>query len=294
MSSVYQIVQEKFIKAIEEAIKSGGTLPWERPWQGGIPCNYITRRPYRGINLFLLPSGGEYITFNQIKKLQEKNKDIKIKKGCHKHMIVYWNFIKKTEKKGDKEEEKTVPLLRYYSVFHINDIEGIESKYQTFQHDPIEEAEKVISDYVDRSGIGFGSEFDSDKAYYSPKSDKVIVPSKDKFKRIEEYYSTTFHELVHSSGHPSRLGRFHMDESTIFGSDSYSKEELVAEMGSAMIMGILGIETTHSEKNSIAYLQSWLSVIKNDISFMVQASTKAQKSADYILNVEYEDGEGEE
>lgn len=290
MPSVYQIIQDKFVKSIEEAIKNGDKLAWQKPWVGGQPVNYVTRKPYRGVNLFLLPQGGEYITFKQLQKLQEKKPELKIKKGCHKHMIVFWNMLKKEE----NGEEKTIPLLRYYNVFHISDIEGLESKIANYKHNDLEGAEKVIKDYVDRSGLNYKVVKGSDRAYYSPSIDSLVTPDKSQFKEIAEYYSTNFHELVHSTGHPDRLKRFNMAEKIIFGNDSYSKEELVAEMGSAMLMGSLGIETQSSEKNSLAYLTGWLSAIKNDVHFVVQASAKAQKACDYIMGVEYKETEQSE
>ncbi|MCD7817944.1 MAG: antirestriction protein, partial [Lachnospiraceae bacterium] len=138
------------------------------------------------------------------------------------------------------------------------------------------------SEYVSRTGIDF-KECASNQAFYSPMQDKVVVPMKSQFQNIEEYYSTTFHELTHSTGHASRLDRFTDGRAAAFGSETYSKEELVAEIGSANILNRLGIETEKSFKNSAAYIQSWLRVLKNDNKFIVSAASKAEKAVEYIM-----------
>ena len=109
---------------------------------------------------------------------------------------------------------------------------------------------------------------------------------KEQYKAINEYYSTTFHELTHSTGHKNRLNRLQTGAVAAFGGEEYSKEELVAEIGSASLMNMLGIETTKTFRNSAAYIQSWLKVLKNDNKFIVSAASKAEKAVNYILAAE--------
>lgn len=282
---VYQIIQQRFIEMIEEAIRGDQVLPWKKPWSGGQKINYISRRPYRGVNQFLLPIGGEYITWSQIQKLREKDSSIQLKKGCKKHLVVYWNLIEKEFEKEDGETEiKKLPLLRYYSVYQISDCIGIESKVTNYSHENINKnAEAIIKDYVDREKIDF-QEIEGDKACYYPTLDSIQVPLKKQFKNYSEYLSTCFHELAHSTGHPSRLNRFLNDEGIgLFKSESYSKEELVAELANSMILGSLNIQSEEVEKNSVAYLYGWLGAIRKDIRLIVEASAKAQRASDFIL-----------
>jgi len=283
-NKVYQIVQERFVKLIEEAINGDDKkLPWEKPWVGRPKVNYVTRRPYRGMNLFLLPEDeNEFITFTQLSNLREKDPSIKLKKGCKKHMVFYWNIV---EKENEDEETETIPVLRYYTVYSINDVEGLESKFLEFTHESsIEEADVIIDDYINTNGIDFKEVEGSDKAFYSPSRDYIRVPAKSQFKDLDEFYNTIFHEIAHSTGHPSRLNRFKENETNIFGSESYSKEELVAELASAMILGNLNIENKKVEKNSVAYLHGWMQAIKEDINLIISACSKAQKASDFILS----------
>jgi antirestriction protein ArdC len=190
----------------------------------------------------------------------------------------------KENEDGEKEKKK-IPILRYFNVFHISQVEGVEPlETPTPEVEPIVSADKVILDYVTRENIGF-HEKASNEAFYSPILDSVTVPLKGQYDLINEYYSTTFHELVHSTGHKSRLDRLESGSNAAFGSETYSKEELVAEIGSASIMNMLGIETTKTFRNSTAYIQSWLQVLKNDNHFVVSAASKAEKAADYILGL---------
>lgn len=286
MSKVYEMVQEKFVKKIEEAIENGGTAPWRKPWKGGLPKNYITKKPYRGINLMMLESGS-YLTFKQIKDLSKKNPKIKLRKGSKSEMVVFWNFI---EKPNAEDEEDKYPLLKYYRVFSVADVDGIEEDEVNFETDPIEEAEKLIKAYGEECKLRIQD--GSGAAYYSPMMDSITMPSRRQFPKVEEYYSTFFHEMIHSTGHESRLKRFENPEQTMFGSESYSKEELVAEIGSNMILSSLGIEDESQQENSVAYLYGWLSKIKEDPKLITHAAQQAQKASDYLLDFVSEVTEG--
>ena len=264
--NVAEIVTSKIIEQLQQ-----GTIPWQKPWHGSPAINYITRKPYQGINVLLLGRGGEFATWNQIKELNGL-----IKKGSESSMVVYYNTRKVMT---DNEEEKSIPFMRYYRVFHLSDIEGIESKIPVNTFDPLEQAEQIIPNYSTCPEIIE----DNNRAWYSPSKDQIGIPKMGQFKTVEEYYSTLWHEAIHSTGHTSRLNRFSAgQEQAAFGSENYSKEELIAEIGSAMLCCYCGIEKTI--ENSASYIASWLKVLKNDNNFVIQASSKAQKAYDYILN----------
>ena len=278
--NVYEMVTERIIKQLEQ-----GTIPWQKPWTGvrSGAFNRVSKKPYSLINQAILEKSGEYATFHQWKNLGGH-----IKKGAKSEIVVFWKIID-VEEKNDKGEieKKKLPLLRYYNVFHISQIEGVEplkEKLNT-EIEPIEEADRIIKNCVDREQLVF-NECKSNKAYYAPLIDTVVVPLKEQYSNISEYYSTTFHELVHSSGSKNRLNRLETSNLASFGSETYSKEELVAEIGSASILNYLGIETKGTFQNSASYIESWLQVLRNDNKFIVSASSKAEKAVNYILGIE--------
>lgn len=280
MSKVYSIVQDRIIKEIEEAIKNGGTAPWHKPWKGGLPKNYITKKQYRGVNLLLLQQGGNYLTFKQIQDLHKKNPEIKLKKGSKSEIVVFWSFVEKQSENNEEENEK-YPIFRYYNVFHESCVEGLEEEEEElFDNDPIEEAEKVVNAYKKECEINIQK---SNRAYYVPSQDKIVCPILKQFNDAEFFYGVLFHEMIHSTGHKNRLGRFSETEQHIFGSESYSKEELIAEIGSSMLLSMIGIESKKQQENTTAYLYGWLSQIKKDVSLITTASQQAQKACDYIL-----------
>lgn len=173
----------------------------------------------------------------------------------------------------------------YYNVFHISQVDGVEpkEKMELQEHEPIEEAERIKQEYIEREHLQIYEKI-TDKALYTPTFDYIEVPCKEQYEHIEEFYSTLFHEMVHSTGHYNRLNRLESGASARFGSVTYSKEELTAEIGSAMILNRLGIETEKTFKNSTAYVQNWLQVLKNDKKFIVSASSKSEKAVNYIFD----------
>ena len=183
----------------------------------------------------------------------------------------------------DTGEKKQVPLLKYYSVFHINQCEGMKPRFavstpNTLQPDKY--AEEILHNYISHSGVTLRKK-QSNRAYYSPLLDQIVVPEINQFNDISEFYSTVYHEAVHSTGHPSRLNR--ITDTAQFDSESYSKEELVAELGASYLVNTAGLETTSSFKNSAAYISGWLSALKNDKRLIVSAAGKAEKGVRFIL-----------
>ena len=292
MINVYQMVTDRIVEQMKN-----GIIPWHRPWTGmgiesGGAVNYVSREPYSLLNQILLGRPGEWLTFNQIKE-----RGGRIKKGAKSGIVVFYKkyTIKKT-KRTDEDgnlvdakvyEERDIPLLKYYNVFHIDDCEGIESKVKETEPSdlqPIERAERVISGYLSREqSLKFTNDQPSNKAYYSIVQDAVVVPMLSQYKIVEEYYSTTFHELVHSTMPKSRCDRRQENRIASFGSEDYSREELVAETGSAMICSALRIDSEKAFKNSVAYIQGWMRALQSDPKAIVWAASRAEKAARYII-----------
>jgi antirestriction protein len=278
--SVYEMVTNRIIEQLENNI-----IPWQKPWTGikSGAYNRVSKKSYSLLNQMLLKNQGEYATFQQWQNLGGH-----VRKGEKSEIVVFWKVIpvEETQEDGTKIV-KQIPLLKYINVFHISQVEGVEPLQKNELHDiePIEKAESILTDYWTREHITI-EHTASDRAYYSPSMDLIHLPLFEQFKDSNEYYSTAFHESIHSTMKESRCNRAEerKDKFVAFGSDEYSKEELVAELGSASLMNIIGIETRKSFRNSSAYIQSWLNVLKNDVKFIVSASSKAEKAVKYILN----------
>ena len=273
---IYTAITDRIIQQLEE-----GRIPWQKPW-GGVEGGAIsgsTGKPYSLLNQMILSKPGAYYTFNQIQKLGGS-----VRKGERSHMVVFWKQIpvKEQDPQTGEVKEAIVPMLRYYNVFHIDQCEGITAAIpQREKSEASPEADAVIEAYIQRSGVELVQQV-GDDAYYSPAGDRVVLPLTEQFATMAEYYSTAFHELAHSTGHRSRLDR--LRSTARFGSESYSKEELVAEITAAALMNHTNQETRGTFRNSAAYIQSWLSALRNDKRLIVSASGAASKAFDYIVN----------
>ncbi len=268
---IYGEITNRIISEMEQ-----GIIPWKRPWMAaGKAISHTTGKPYSLLNQMLLGKAGEWLTFNQVR--QEGGF---VHKGEKSSICVFWKWIEKEDEEG---EVKRVPLLRYYNVFHIDQCEGIAAKHtqmNTGAANADAAAEAIVSEYVKREGIAIEHR-EGDAAFYQPAADRIVLPLLRQFKETAEYYGTIFHEMVHSTGHMKRLAR--LDGTAFFGSESYSKEELVAEIGSAALVNHAGLETSASFHNSAAYIQNWLQALKNDKRFIVSAAGKADKAVSFIL-----------
>ena len=274
---IYAAVTDRIIQQMENNI-----VPWQKPWGGmsGRAYSGSTGKPYSLLNQMLLEKPGAYFTFNQIQRMGGN-----VRKGEKSSLVVFWKQIPFKEQDSQTGEiiVKQIPVLRYYSVFHIDQCDGIATpatEPKPKQNSP--EAESIVSEYLHRSGVELIQRI-SDEAYYSPSGDCVVLPMPEQFKSMEERFSTTFHELAHSTGHQSRLNR--LRATAHFGNESYSKEELVAEITAAALMNHTGLETKGTFQNSAAYIQSWLSALRNDKRLIVTASGAASKAFDYIVGV---------
>ena len=274
---IYQEITDRIIEKLE-----AGIIPWRKPWVDGMPINYVSRNEYSGVNLLLLPQSGEWLTF-----LQAKQAGGGIKKGEKGTTIVkYGTYEKKDDNAADDEEREIKRYLKTYSVFHISQCEGIESKLPASgiinpDINPNEEAEKTLQAYVKREKIKLELLDDSQGAYYNPTRDLIRMPSREKFNSNADFYSVAFHESAHSTGHKSRLDR--ISKHAAFGSGEYSKEELVAEIAASYLNNVHGLETKSSFDNTAAYIRSWVKKFMDDKKMIVQAAAAAQKAANFIL-----------
>jgi antirestriction protein ArdC len=269
--SVYDIVTERILAELEK-----GEVPWRKPWRTLPPANLVSKKPYRGINFFLLSLAGYgsqyWLTYRQAQALGGN-----VRKGEHGTKIVFWKFDKyETETADGETEERKSAFLRYYTVFNLEQTEKLKALLALPPARPIESAEAIVSGMPNPPAFEQGF-----RASYAPSTDTVTMPSRTAFDSQAEYYSTLFHELTHSTGHAKRLAREGFDRPQMFGSESYSREELIAEMGSAMLCGVAGIEQA-TVANSAAYLKTWIARLKSDSKLIVSAASAAQKAADYI------------
>lgn len=286
MASVYEIVTDQILERLDE-----GTVPWRKPWTvcsaDGLPLSLSTKKPYRGINVFLLnlraaAEGWEspwWVTFKQAQKLGGS-----VRKGSKSTLVVFWKWpsddAKAKAKKAGRSEPG--PMLRYFRVFNVAQCDGLD-EWQTVERperpqvDPIEVCEKIAAQYASGPDVEHGG----GRACYAPMTDVVRMPERDRFDVAEEYYSVLFHELGHSTGHHSRLKRDGICNHATFASHEYSREELVAEMTAAFLCGVAGIEPKTLD-NSAAYIASWKRALRGDPRAVVMAAAQAQKAADWI------------
>jgi len=284
-NDVYQAITDKIVAAIE----AGGTAPWKRPWKlsGGTPISLRSGKPYRGINVLLLgianyddPRWGTY------KAIGEAGGQVR--KGEKSSQVVLWKPVPKKDA-GDGEPG-SYWLLRFYSVFNARQADGLPELpvEEEREFTPIQLAERIVDGYVwERANGNTGPPVmhGYDRAAYSPSEDRVIMPEPEQFVSDEAYYTTLFHELIHSTGSEKRLKRI---ETTLFGSDPYAKEELVAEIGASFLSGVAEFEDAGGDQ-SAAYLSGWIGKLKEQPKLIVQAAAQAQKAADLILGTTFEE-----
>jgi len=272
-TDIQQIVTDKIIAAMEE-----GLVPWRKPWDGhGGPTSLTTGKPYRGINTFILEigqmvSGYElplWGTFKQIKAMGGT-----VRKGEKGTASVLWKPVEKEQEDGSV---KSFMIMRYFTVFNVAQAEVLEipAKFLVTR-EPV----PVLDGVADALAYGpTVTHKRQDKAFYLPKKDEISLPMLDQFASAEAYAATALHEVTHSTGHASRLAR--LDTEARFGCESYAEEELVAEMGAAMLATTLGIRVDWGQH--AAYVSSWLKVLKNDRGLLIAAAQKAQKAVDVVL-----------
>lgn len=276
-STNYQIVTDRILEALDR-----GTIPWRITWKraGGRPENFLTGRPYHGMNVVMLAltsatagySSAKYMTFNQAKQIGGK-----VRKGEKGTPIVFWKIME------DEKTREKFPILKRFTVFNIDQIDGIDYTPQEIEereNDPIEEAEEIVQGYLGKPEIINRG----DQPLYSPVEDAVILPPRSHFENSAAYYHTLFHELTHSTGHQSRLNR--LKAGAGFGTKEYSREELVAELGAAFLCNIAGIDIPELVENSAAYIDGWRKRLSEDPSLIITAAGRAQKAVEYMKRSE--------
>jgi antirestriction protein ArdC len=287
--NVYEIITVKILEAL-----SNGVVPWRKPWKGtGAPKNLISKKAYRGVNVFLLMcqpfNSAWWVTFKQAKDLGGS-----VRKGEKGTPVVFWTRV---PDKRDPEGKKQAFLLRYYTVFNVEQCDGIpvEATATAVEDREHPTCEQIVKGYDPNPCIKHGG----DVACYSPRNDTVTMPPKKSFHTPEEYYSTLFHELGHSTGAVNRLNRKGIADFDGRRDHSYAFEELVAECSAAFLAGEAGIAPMTLE-NSAAYIAHWKKALTDEPRWLVMASAQASKACDLILGrvkaTEGEEGseEGEE
>lgn len=277
---VYEIVTNRILEDLKK-----GTIPWKKPWLGGSGAvSHVNGKSYSLLNQFLLGCSGEWLTYQQAVK-----EGGRVKKGEKGSIVVFWKFIeKKLDELDDDGEQRVqrIPFLKYITVFEVGQCEGIDYKYIKVRDSvdaPVadEHAEEIFTNYTEKEGIAVNKE--GVRAFYRPSTDSITVPPIELFSDVAEYYSTLFHEAVHSTGSLKRLAREGVTTSHFFGDETYSKEELIAEIGASMLTNIVGLNTESSDKNNVAYIQSWMKELEKDKRLIVSASSKAEKAVKLIL-----------
>jgi antirestriction protein ArdC len=282
---VYAIVTEKIINLLEQ-----GVVPWRRPWtSAGLPRNLVSKKPYRGINHFLL-SASKYVSPFWLTIRQSNQLGGHIRKGEESTIVVFWKVEElehdsediDSEEPDDKNQRRL--LLRYYRLFNLEQCELPQAvvdklpKIETHQHEPIAACAEIIGCMPNAPEIVHAGS----KAFYSPVADRVTLPPMELFISAEEYFASCYHELIHSTGHKKRLARESILEAVPFGSAVYSIEELVAEMGAAFLCAESGISPAVID-NQAAYVGGWLKKLRDDRKLVVHAAAQAQKAAEYVL-----------
>lgn len=275
----YERITERIV-----ALLAQGTVPWHKPWKvkTGLPRNLASKKPYRGINVFLLMAmsyeSPHWLTFRQAIQLGGN-----VKKGEKACPVVFW---KRRDVEGEESSEpKRAPLLRMYSVFNVAQCEGLKDAPAEIQM-PVSKPAEIVAKMPEPPLIKHGMA----QAFYSPSEDCIGMPARERFESEASYFAALFHELVHSTGHEKRLKRQSIAERNGFGSDPYCKEELIAELGSAFLCGYADI-VDRTIDNSAAYIENWLTQFQNDRTLIVSAAAQAQKAADFILGRTFAESE---
>jgi antirestriction protein ArdC len=294
--NVYQIVTDRILASLKS-----GVIPWEKPWTaptypgGRLPRNFKTGREYRGINVFLLWSSPYsspfWLTFKQAQDLKGN-----VRKGEKGTQIVFYKQLatrtakdQKPSDAADSEKAERAPfVLTYHTVFNVEQCENLQIPAQepVTPQDEVETdqtCEAIVNAWESRPTLHLNSSTEH-RAYYRPGTDAVHMPARSRFVDAPHYYSTLFHELVHSTGHETRLARTFGER---FGDDLYSKEELVAETGAAFLCAIAGIGNDRTDRNTTAYIQNWISRLEQDNRLIVTAAAAAQKAVDLITGYTY-------
>jgi antirestriction protein ArdC len=280
--NIYEQVTERILTQLE-----AGIIPWRKEWKvtghSGLPINYVSKKPYRGINVVLLLSSGfdsdsRFLTYKQAQSIGAQ-----VRKGEKGTQIVFWSTFEGTGKNTAGETiDKQIPFARTYTVFNVSQCDGIplDLPLDAAPFEPIPAAAALAGDYLQREHIEL--KHGGNRAFYHRGLDYIQMPDPAAFVSPDAYYSNLFHEAGHSTGAASRLDRVKGDK---FADEAYSKEELCAELCAAYLCAQVGISNLQVETNHAAYIQSWMKALKNDKTLLLSAAQKAQRAADCIAGV---------
>ena len=266
-TTVADVISERFISALEN-----GTAPWQKPWVSVLPQNAVRKTPYSGVNAFTLAFFGTddyYLTFNQVKALGGK-----IEEGTKALPIQYWSKIDAEKSKNGQE----FMFAKFYKVFPLNKcgLPDFPRANKVIKFTPVEQAENLLENNLVPTTFGGSS------AHYMPSTHSIAIPSKDSFRSVEKFYATIFHEIGHSLMPEAQrsLG------SQGFGSEEYSKEELVAELFASLCLNHCGLLSETTFEHNASYIANWLKALKNDKSLISKASTEAFRRFRAFVKVE--------
>jgi len=276
---IHQQVTERILDALKR-----GAAPWQRPWQDGagfdLPVNAVTGRPYHGINTLLLWGEGDprWCTYKQA---QEQG--WQVREGKTGTQICFYKPVEVADKEKinpdtGEPEKRTIPMLRAYTVFNAQQIEGIPPLDREALRPPGWDPHAAAEGVIARSGADI--RHGGNAAFYVPKEDTIHLPELAQFPSAGDYYGTALHELGHWTGHESRLDR----RFGRFGDETYAKEELRAEIASAMLSAELGVP--HDPETHASYVGSWIETLRNDKREIFRAAADAQKIADFLMGRE--------
>lgn len=281
---VYAAVTARIVDALGR-----GLVPWRKPWaESRPPENAVSHKPYRGVNVFLLGLGlfkdHRWLTFKQAQDMGGH-----VRCGERSMLAVFWKLNElATEDEADRK--RSVPILRYYHVFNVEQCDGLRlpalaAPDQLAPRVRIERAEQLVRSLPDPPTIRERCS----EAWYRPSEDLIQIPRLQDFSSSDAFYATLFHELGHATGHEKRLNRPGVTGTIHFGSEDYSREELVAELTSAYCCASLGLDNSLVD-NSAAYIDGWLRRIGSDPKTIVMAATQAQRAADYLRGTDSAEG----
>lgn len=272
-SKVYDIITDQILEKLKD-----GVVPWRHPWTAGVPQNAVSKNQYNGFNVFRLGfeeyKNPNWATFKQVGDLGGR-----VEKGQKSTMVIFWKLNKQEDEKT--KEVKTIPMLRYYRVFNIEQTDLTDDERFIIgknDNNPIETCEEILNGYKNSPKI---QHTNSARAYFDFFRDIINIPEMDLFDSAEDYYSTFFHEAAHSTGHHSRLGRREKGVKITEHDPAYWFEEIIAELGAAYLGGQAGINY-HTLDNSASYIKGYYNALKNDSSLFIRAASAAQKAAEHI------------
>lgn len=267
--NIYESITNRVVEALEN-----GTKTWKKPWVcSSLAYNIASRRNYSLLNQMLLKHTGKYATFRQWTGL-----GYQIKRGEVGEQVVFWKHLV-VQDKENPELLKDIPMLKYYVVFHSSQLEHYCDRKVKITDEEYPDAQTVFNKYVTAEKIPV--EFGGNKACYSVETDSIRLPKRTDFRSAGDFFSTAFHEAVHSTGSADRLNRNLV--SFVDDVDAYSKEELIAEIGSSVLLATLGIDDAKVKTNSISYLVNWAAALRADKHLIVRATSKAEQAVKYIL-----------